>query len=361
MTDVDDDNATARPQLKQVRRDSGELDEQPLQKAGYLIIHSAYYLDTPRLFANDSKAEGLRGVTPVPDLERFLEDNIDYDFVVEKEYDCEAYCRDHETDFQSIGNSRLRSRISESERAYLFTLTEDLPLATPSSESITHFTPNMAEALNALDNLCQWDRIFDPSDDLEEVRLEAPYTNIYHSRKLLDDYKNKDVDPVYWSQIDAFQDYVLGAMSTDYVEADALFEKSEITLRHFAKLFRKGDIVVMYIDNERVGLLCESIDRMNTWTQRLTYQSWEFDGLFQKKFGTLQVAWPSHRSADDTTSIPITSLSAFPVQFGDPELKQSLKTRGLMLWDCRFGKYVSYEAPTPTPELQKVGKIWWPT
>lgn len=337
-------------------------------KPPYLIVHSvscegdsyhshhrqhALYLDLPRLFTKDSKADGLRGTNRIEDLEQFLQDNPGYGFVVEKHYSCEAYYKDREKQFQEIGDSKLRSRISSEERAYLYTLSGNLPTAKPEDESITHFSPAMAEALNALDDLCQWDGIFD-TDYLDDLKLKPPYLNIYHSRTALNDYQEVDVNPDYSLRIEGFRDYVLEAMSNDYAEADAYFKRNETTPRHLAKLFRKGDIVVTQRHGEETGLLCVSVSCPQPRVCVLECESWAFDGSFRKRAETLRVTWPAYSSVD---AISIISLEAYPLRFGGTDLKHRLRKRGQKLWDCRFSKYVSYEDPSSISEIQTVSSL----
>ncbi|KAG9532239.1 MFS general substrate transporter, partial [Aureobasidium melanogenum] len=81
----------------------------------------------------------------------------------------------------------------------------------------------------------------------------------------------------------------------------------------------------------------------------LECESWIFDGVFRKKVEFLRVAWPSGLSLN---AIPVVNLEVFPLRFGGEELKERLKQRGQTLWDCRFKKYVSYENPFPTPDMQ---------
>jgi hypothetical protein len=334
----------------------------------YLIVHSvrcqdnsrgtchslheedAYYLDAPRLFAKDSKANGLRGTNHIRDLESFLVENPDYDFVVEKNYNCEAYYKDYEKEFQDIGDSRLRSKISSESRPLLYSLPEDLPLATPEDESITHFSQGMADALDVIDDICQWDGLFD-TDDLYDLELPAPYTNIYQSRTALNDYQEQAIDPIHWPRVDSFLDYVLGAMADDYAEADSCFERCETTSRHLAKLFRKGDLLVTKRYGEEIGLLCDSVSSLATQTCVLQCQSWIFDGSFRKKMETLQVTWPADPSVD---TVSILSLEVYPLRFGGEELRERLKERGQKLWDCRFRRYVSYNDSESSPGIQAV-------
>jgi hypothetical protein len=198
----------------------------------------------------------------------------------------------------------------------------------------------MADALDALDDICQWDGLFD-TDELYDLELPAPYTNIYQSRTALNDYQELEIDPTHWPRIDVFLDYVLSAMSDDYAEADACFERCETTSRHLAKLFRKGDILITKRHGEEIGLMCDSASSPTPQTCVLQCQSWTFDGSFRKKMETLQVTWPAG-SAVDTVSI--LSLDIFPLRFGGEELRERLRDRGQKLWDCRFRKFVSYDS-----------------
>lgn len=361
--EVDDDEPA---QLDPKRRNEETTDEHD-RKSSYLVVHSiscdgdedsyhshheenTYYLDVPRLFARDNKANGLRGTDKVQDLGQFLEEHPGYDFVVIKHYSCEAYYKEHEREFQEIGDSKLRTKIPSEQRALLYTLPSDLPLATAKDESITHFSREMAEALNALDALCQWDGEFDYSF-LEDLRLEAPYTIVYHSRTSLNDYQQRGIDPIHWPHIEGFRDYVLGSMSNDYAEADAYLKKNELIPRHLTKLFRRGDVLVTQRGGDQVGLLCRSVSYPSPRVCDLQCESWIFDGVFRRKMESLRVVWPSGSSQD---AISIVALETFPLRFGGDELIQRLKQRGQMLWDCRFRKYVTYEESSSTLDMQTV-------
>ncbi|KAG9672488.1 P-loop containing nucleoside triphosphate hydrolase protein, partial [Aureobasidium melanogenum] len=357
--EVEDDEPA---QLDPKRRKEGPAVELAT-KSSYLVIHrvwcaghsyhshhqeTAYYFDVPRLFARDTKANVLRGAKPIENLDQLLKEQPAYNFVVIKKYECEAYYKDHEGRFEEIGDSRLRNQISSEQRAYLYTLPNDLPLAMPQDESITNFSQDMAEALNALDELCQWNGTFD-TDLSEDLELEAPYTMVYHSRILLNDYRERDVNPIYWPRIDDFRNYVMGSMSNDYAEADACFERRETTGRHLTKLFRKGDVLVTRREGYQVGLLCKSVSYPEPRVCELECESWTFDGVFRRRMESLRVVWPSGSSPD---AIPIVNLETFPLQFGDDDLRDRLMQRGQMLWDCRFRKYVTYEDSSSAPDMQ---------
>ncbi|KAH0044111.1 P-loop containing nucleoside triphosphate hydrolase protein, partial [Aureobasidium melanogenum] len=351
------------PERLDSKRHKEETTVDPGPDPSYLVIHTvscegnsyhsrheeyADYLDVPRLFARDNKANGLRGNEPIKDLEDFLEAHPGYDFVVIKSYSCEAYYKSYEGEFQEIGDSKLRLNFSSEQRALLNALPKDLPLAMPEDESITHFSRGMAEALNALDAICQWDGVFD-SRFLEDLQLEAPYTIVYHSRTSLNDYRERGVDPIYWSRINGFRDYVLESMSKDYAEADACFEQNATTSRHLAKLFRKGDVLVTQREGDQVGLLCKSVSYPEPRVCDLECEFWTFNGVFRKKMESLRVFWPSGLSQD---TIPVNTLKAFPLRFGGQEMKKRLMQRGQMLWNCRSRKYVTYEDSLSTPDMQ---------
>ncbi|KAG9854832.1 P-loop containing nucleoside triphosphate hydrolase protein, partial [Aureobasidium melanogenum] len=355
-----DDDESVHVESKR-HKEEPTVDHAP--KSSYLVVHTvscegdtyhshheenAYYLDVPRLFAKDSKANAVRGTHEIEDLEQFLEENPGYDFVVIKAYSCGEYYKNHEAEFEEIGDWKLRTKIPSEQRAYLYTLPRDLPPAVQEDESISHFSQDMVEALKALDALCHWDGAFNfaASDHFD---LRAPYTIIYHSRMSLNDYREKGVDIIYWPRIDAFRNYILGSMSMDYAEADAYFSKNKLTPRHLTKLFRKGDVLVTQRDGNQVGLLCKSVSYSEPRVCNLECESWTFDGVFRRKVEPMRVVWPSGSSLD---AISIVALEAFPLRFGGDELKQRLKQRGQMLWSCRFRKYVTYEESSSAPDAQ---------
>lgn len=100
---------------------------------------TAYFLDPPRLFADDNKASALRGTIPIFEIEDHLDDNEHISTVVYKSYDCETH-HQHLTNKDAFERIKLSSsgvRGILALQPYPFTLKEDAAPALCRSEEMT--------------------------------------------------------------------------------------------------------------------------------------------------------------------------------------------------------------------------------
>lgn len=253
------------------------------------------------------------------------------------------------------------SRVPRETKPYLFTLPEDGPLAVSDGEIMHDFRSKLKSAMSAADRALQSEGL-SPSaifDDAQEIA--APFVEIYRNVDLLQRISSQFLDASARLELDSLLAYVTNAVQHDYEAADEQFSHGYVTKSHFNKLIRQNEIIIQVVDGEEIALMCERYELREPPSFELQCWSWHFGVCFRKERSVVQLIWPELHS----NKIPISTLSAWPLRYADPELKTKLKERGIMLWQCRHRKLISYLAPAPAFEVQMVrgtltpfGRAW---
>ena len=306
------------------------------------------YLDVPRLFAGDSKANALRGERRFPDLEDYLESDPNISFIVYKSYSCNEYHEAVKDDFDRLQIPRIDPAVISQLRAYFFALKRDGEAASPNTEEIQIVSEDLQDAMATMESLHPdqfgaWD---------PQRGMRAPYLQLYHCRSLMDDYattSSGDLSQTHQDHIRTLFNYVMASYGEEYQEADDLFESGLVNQYHFPKLFGPNEIVVTVANNQPSAYISEICPTLEDGHLELNCWSWEFDGLFRKKERNLSVPWPQN-----SDTIPISSLRVYPLRYDQSDLEERLRNRGKQFWECRKRNFVSYESPNPTFEVQAV-------
>jgi hypothetical protein len=135
--------------------------------------------------------------------------------------------------------------------------------------------------------------------------------------------------------------YIDKSFRAEYSEADNLFAKGLVSEKHFSKLFVPGEVVVTMTKGQPVAYTLRDLPKTNRSSLSLIVEDWHFDGVFGRKEGVFNIAWPFTSSE----TLPITDLEIFPLRFDGGGTKERLLKRGQLLWNCRKRKYMSYKGP----------------
>ena len=345
---------------KRVRRGPSESssDHQPR----HLVVHrvsceggdnhsrhkpASTFIDVPRLFAGDSKASALRGKGPLSSVEEYLEVHPEVCLVIYRSYSCNDYhvtVKDH---FDRLQIPKLDMEMLSQLRPYFFSLRQDGELPTPIAEEMTIVSDELKEALTAVGDIYPEQA----ADWQDQCNLRAPYLHLYHRRSVLARHIHASLDAKRQSLIKVVLDYVQTSCEQEYAEADALFARGLVSQRHFQKLFGPNEVVVTTRDGQPLAYMSESCPDPDRFPVDLNCWSWTFDGFFQQEKTSIHVEWP-YTTAQ---AISIRALKTYPLKYDTSGLEQRLKDRGRAFWSCRRRRYVSYESPNPTFEVQAVG------
>ncbi|CZR64932.1 uncharacterized protein PAC_14832 [Phialocephala subalpina] len=245
---------------------------------------TAYFLDPPRLFADD-KASALRGTIPIFEIEDHLGDNEHISIVVYKSYDCETY-HQHLTNKDAFERIKLSSSGVHGVTAlqpYLFTLKED---AAPASCRINMSTKDF------------W-------------HLEAPYLHLYHFRGFIKDNVLKLSSILQQQHVNVLLKYIDEAFGEDYADAVTLFAKGLVSEKHLSKLFGPDEIVVTIKDGQLLAYVSAGLIQAGRSSLEMSCLSWGFDGAFHRKIMSFRVDWPPF----GLKLLPISELEMFPLKY----------------------------------------------
>jgi hypothetical protein len=113
-------------------------------------------------------------------------------------------------------------------------------------------------------------------------QMEAPYLEIFHRLSKL----SSPITDINVKQKDALQTllyYLQESWLDDFIEANALFAKGLVSLRHLSKLFVPGEVVVLSDTEKPMGYCLDSCTAlqdadMGMSSLGLKCWSWNFDG-----------------------------------------------------------------------------------
>lgn len=211
--------------------------------------------------------------------------------------------------------------------------------------------------------------------------VTTPYLFVYHNRSKMTDMRH-GLSSVAQRQLDLFMGYVQETCGEEYAAADTLLNNGRIRPEYIQYLFKPNEVLVSNNNNEYTGYIAvdwplqdEGYLGFSSWT--VSGQTWDFDGSFCRRWGTLEFQTPEPQNAikkrryqrwtpnddpivqsfdqeatEDSSSAQsnsdkeyaITDLAVFPIKYASNELVQMLRRRGEIFWKLRTHRYVSYHA-----------------
>jgi hypothetical protein len=138
---------------------------------------------------------------------------------------------------------------------------------------------------------------------------------------------------------------------SDYKDAEKMFSTGLVSPEHLCKLFPHNELIVRIEEKEHVCYVVRQGPSKPSTMFMLDCYTWTFNGSFQKKRVKINIDWPTN----DNDPIPITDLPAFPLRYDQSgKLESFLRERGQMFWSFRKKRFLAYEAPVSSFEIQIV-------
>ena len=183
----------------------------------------------------------------------------------------------------------------------------------------------------------------DPEAGITVKEMGAPYPFLFHHRRQLEELaRDSETYRVVLAPLKAF---LAESVEAEYQEAEAMFARGMVNLRHLGKLFKQNRIVVSlpppgggwYLEaavlkefnNKRQGLGGDKLE-MRGW-------SWRYNGTELQRQPWRKVI---DLITDDET--PINELPVHPVEFARPEHIEQLVRRGKAFWDMKAQVFKEY-------------------
>lgn len=286
-----------------------------------------YFLDPPRMFRGDRKLDHVRGQKGI-DLTNYFDNHSNQVFAVVYLYNCT--CGLGPTDHQVVGFRDGR-------------LVDDSPIAACTGQMI-FLRDSLRKTINDLITLHPA-RFEGLSSGLTNAWCRKPYYQFYlHNKTFLDLVHSDDLERERSRELELLCDWFEDHLRQDWEEADELFSRGKVNLKHCTKLFRPSELVLHPRENDP-GLA--KVYKTDDYPWRYAYDrtvdiiEWEFNGSFRKiKIWIDPGIQLIHLGLED--EVDITSLPYYPFRFADPDIRKKLTARGHKFWSCRKPKLVAY-------------------
>lgn len=285
-----------------------------------------YYLDVPRLFKGDNiESDHLRGLIDSDNAAEYLQNNQGTVFVANLLYTChprtKKRTRGH-TGYKS-GRTVNDSRPAESSET-IIVIGSAIHQAI---RTVMDAHPERFKGYNST-NLRTW--------------YEDPFFLFYaHNRTFMELSGSSGLDDWAESSLRLLCTWFEENCRSDWDEGDALMAKGKYNNKHYGKLFRPGELVVLPREADGIDLLTLGKVADYPWkhedpddTEILT---WTFNGSFIRLRRVVSLG------SDDIIEKDIAvNLKHYPLRFAEKGIKEKLISRGARFWDCRKKKLVCY-------------------
>ncbi len=297
------------------------------------------YLSEPSWTLQRGTETGLRGHSPIPDVNGFLNRKPEVGFVVEK-----LYTPRH----QKADLERARAERTA------------LPDPKPTSETIRIISVDMVEAFEAFrrtqpnfsEDFPDWDPANIPSpflfwfyyrDSGTVNTLPEPSKRLM---KLLVDWIEKNYGALYSEVREQSSRSVVSSSTMPFLirPQDVLVSKQGMTLQGYVASSWARQIVPRVLNPralQNTALVEDGKEISETWQVRAW--SYGYDGQFYRNDSEINIVLKFDTEHYNTSEINITTLEVFPMRFASDDLHSLLSLRGDVIWKCRYKNLVSYE------------------
>ncbi|OAK94560.1 hypothetical protein IQ06DRAFT_363454 [Phaeosphaeriaceae sp. SRC1lsM3a] len=192
------------------------------RKQKYHEFHEASgdYVDVPRMFAKAHRRTMLNGQHRIVDINDFIKDHGEIQFVALLTYNCVTYHERIKRSFKHWEMPEMDQPVAIQARPFFYVLQHDGPLAEAESEGVVLYK-DLRAALSLLQR--------DQADSLgnreltQPERLEHPYLQLYHQRSLLNGPKFQKLAKLQRDSIQSLYKYLDHRVGPEYLEAGTLF------------------------------------------------------------------------------------------------------------------------------------------
>ncbi|GAB1316432.1 hypothetical protein MFIFM68171_06642 [Madurella fahalii] len=286
-----------------------------------------HFRDLPRLFKGDSiEYDHLRGRIDTEDTSEYLQNNLKTAFVLNPLYTC---------------NSRSKQNLCRDTGHRNGRCIKDSP---PAESDITDIvlSPAIHQAIRTVMEAHPEHFNHYNSANLR-TRYKPPYILFYiHNRTFLELSGSSGLDDWAESSLRLLCTWFEEHCRNDWDEGDALIARGKYNRKHYGKLFRPGELVVLPRDPDGMDFMTLGMVADYPWKNEDPYDTdivtWVFNGSFIKLRRVISLG-----SDDDIEKDIATNLRHYPFRFAEKGIKDKLVLRGARFWACRKKKLVCYE------------------
>ena len=297
----------------------------------------SYFEDHPRMFQGDHKSDHLRGLRGHESIVTYLEKRKELAFAVIPTYICS--CAGGQ-DYHVLAGYKNGKMLADS------------PLAAIATKRIV-MTEALKKALVSIqkahpDRFKGWDLARLPTDSYQ------PYFLFYvHHKTLIDLSSKSGLTEFEQKSVELICNWAAKDHEKDWAEADELLARGKINTKHYEKLFRPGELVLIPRIEAQGGTWAHQVGSF-PWQKEsgeiMDLEAWDFNGAFRKwetkvnLLDAMKLQSGGHHEKRDG-EIDITALAMYPLRYAEPGTYNKLVARGNKFWNCRKTKIVAYCDP----------------
>ncbi|KAI0099849.1 P-loop containing nucleoside triphosphate hydrolase protein [Nemania sp. FL0031] len=330
------------------------------ETSGYEVCHQvdcihppqgrnvSYFRDVPMLFKGDTARDHIRGQVQIPNPAKYFEEHTNIEFIV-----IQVYCCDQSnTAGLGIRSGRL--------------IADSKP-----TEIIRTKIAIRPSLLSAIKTTMNHHRSHFEGYDSSRISdtLTEPFLFFYiHNKTFVQLSQSSSLEPCDIEAIQLLCSYFEENWRKDWDDADHLFSRGKVNMKHFSKLFHPGEVILTKSRDGQEIITAKQVADYHSagpFDNFVTFFEWQFNGQFQKvkesyslrqvmtqstlskfnlRHGFLKRDVDSSEQIDDNTEKDITSLPAYPLRFSHDaqRIKDELVSRGLKFWKYRKQTLVCY-------------------
>lgn len=275
--------------------------------------HNTYYEDKPTYRDEQSGVEGkLMGDKIVHNLDSYLDLDPMVSFLVVNEHNCTSNAKD-----ETNRDSQNRKQQSGPGRERLQIVA---PLLQRALLRVAKYPP-IPKGANF--------------ESLRHQGMTSPYPFLFHHHKRLIELA---LDETYAGVLSPLLDFLAANYSTDYEEANSLFERGIVTGHHLSKLFEPNQMVISRPNpNVLEAQILYWCHTPSEGKANLEGWAWKYDGIELKRQD-----WKGSVEGVLDEQMRIADLKVHPVGFARAEDIASLQNRGRGFWSMRDQSYICY-------------------
>lgn len=304
-------------------------------------VVQSYYRDAPRMFKGDRKRSRPRGTIEVEGIATYLRSHENVPFAV-----LDVYQLDDDTVEDIFDDVGYTSGMLNKDYLSLEVTSRDIYIGPTAQDAIDSIITKHADRFPGFDTIYPWH--------------EPPYTLFYLHNKLLMELQSiSGLDDLARQHLRMLLKWMEDNVRADWNEADELFAQGKVNLKHYAKLFRPGELIYWpNWDNggaPRAAKVTEFPHMSKTSTLSplpskfgfVKSDVWDFDGEFRRQRVEVRLFIPRSNKKRgnehlDDDLIDILDLSTYPLRYAKEGVYMKLVARGSKLWQLRRKSLVCF-------------------
>lgn len=304
--------------------------------------NQSFYRDAPRMFKGDRKRSLPRGTIEVEGIATYLRSHENVPFAV-----LDVYQLDEDTVEDIFNEVGYTSGMLNRDYLSLEVTSRDIymgPTAKDAIDSIITAHPDRFPGFGTI-YPCH----------------ELPYTLFYlHNKSLMELQSISGLNELERQHLRMLLKWMEDNARADWDEADELFAQGKVNSKHYAKLFRPGELI-FWPNWKNEG--APRAAKVNEYPHiakaharsHLTYKAghvgshvWEFDGEFRKEQVEIRLHLPRLNKSRGTENhldddpVNILDLSTYPLRYAKEGVGMKLTARGSKLWQLRRKSLVCF-------------------